>query len=408
MNYEPNEVVVKYIGEEPKLVKVQNVYEQVKELSKNPMVEFAEPNYIVKALGVPNDFLYQYQWSFHKEYVNAEEAWELSTGEGITVAVIDTGVAYERLNRLRGDDCDGGEPIKKDHCNDYYKATDFTNTKFVEGYDFVNDDSHANDDHSHGTHVTGTIASTTNDGVGTAGIAPDVTIMPIKVLNDDGRGTNMKVFRGIMFAVDNGADVINLSLGGGENSVLMQRAVNYAREKGVILVAASGNQFNTWVLYPAAYSEVIAVSSIRVDKQMAFYSSYGEEIFICAPGGSTRYDWNNDGIKDGILQNTYRHLTPSDFSDFEYRPFQGTSMAAPHVTGVIALLLSDGYVETEEEVREVLRLSAEDLGTHGWDSQYGWGLVKAYEALITARRLKNVSPTNNRKNPIDIQPVLGE
>jgi serine protease len=340
----------------------KSVSEMVGRYRKNPRVEYAEPNYILSAHWVPDDPYYSDQWHLdNPDYggINMEAAWEISTGSGVIVAVIDTGVAYE----------------------DYYGfllAPDLANTSFVAGYDFVNGDPHPNDDDGHGTHVTGTIAQSTDNGIGVAGVAYNCSIMPIKVLDDIGEGTYADVADGIYFAANNGAQVINMSLGGGYDSETLEEAVAYAYGKGVTIVASSGNDGVDSLDYPAAYDAyVIAVGATRYDEAVAYYSNYGVGLDIVAPGGDLTVDQNGDGYGDGVLQQTFGYGDPTDFG---YWFYHGTSMASPHVAGVAALVIASG-VTGPDAVREVLQSTADDLGPNGWDESYGWGLLNAAAAL---------------------------
>jgi subtilisin family serine protease len=259
----------------------------------------------------------------------------------------------------------------------YEQAPDLGGTSFVGGWDFVNDDAHPNDDNGHGTHVTGTIAQTTNNGFGVAGVAFGVSVMPVKVLDAAGTGAYSWIADGIHYAVDNGADVISMSLGGASGSAILEEAVAYAYNNGVVVIAASGND-NGAVGYPAAYDAyVIAVGATRYDETRAYYSNYGSSLDLVAPGGDLNVDQNGDGYGDGVLQNTFGDTTV----DWAYWFYQGTSMATPHVSGVAALLLTRDPGLTPDEVRDVLQSTAEDLGAAGWDSTYGWGLVDAEAAL---------------------------
>ena len=197
--------------------KVKDIIEK---LRNDPDVEYVEPNYIRIASFTPNDPYYSYQWHFTAIQMN--NAWDISTGLGVTVAVIDTGVAYENYLEFR-------------------QAPDLSGTTFVSGWDFVNNDAHPNDDYGHGTHVCGTIAQTTNNGIGVAGVAFNARIMPIKVLDQQGNGWDSDVANGITWAVNNGAKIISLSLGGPDYSQTLEDAVNYAYTHGVTVVASSGN-----------------------------------------------------------------------------------------------------------------------------------------------------------------------
>lgn len=259
----------------------------------------------------------------------------------------------------------------------YEQAPDLAGTSFVAGYDFINNDTHPNDDEGHGTHVTGTIAQTTNNNLGVAGIAFNAAVMPVKVLDAAGSGSYQQVADGICYAVDNGAKVINLSLSGSSPAAVLENAVAYAYNNGVTVIAAAGNSSSSSCEYPAAYdSYVIAVGATQCDRTRAPYSNYGPSLDLVAPGGNTGVDQNGDGYVDGVLQQTFGS-TPVDWG---YALYQGTSMAAPHVSGIAALLISTGVTDPNA-VREALQSTARDLGLPGWDIEYGWGLVDAYAAL---------------------------
>lgn len=261
----------------------------------------------------------------------------------------------------------------------------------INGWDFINSDAHSNDDGSHGTHVAGTIIQTTNNNLGVAGVAFNTTIMPIKVLGAGGSGTHQQVADGIHYAVDNGAKIISMSLGGSASTIL-ENAVAYAYNNGVTVVAACGNSNISTCDYPAAYdSYVIAVGATQYDETKAPYSSFGKSLDIMAPGGNTGVDQNNDGFADGVLQQTFSD-TPIDWA---YWFFQGTSMATPHVAGVAALLLAEDSALTPDEVRNALESTAEDLGTPGKDSTFGWGLVDAAAALLSLTPAVSISLTTD-------------
>jgi len=331
---------------------------------RNPNVEYAELNYIAHAHLVPNDPYYSFQWHLDNPVyggINMESAWDISTGYGVIVAVIDTGVAYENYDK-------------------YEQAPDLAETAFQAGWDFVNDDEHPNDDEGHGTHVTGTIAQSTDNALGVAGIAFNCSIiMPVKVLNKRGSGTYADIADGIYFAADNGADVINMSLGGSSGSTTLENAIAYAYEMGVTIVCSSGNDGSaTTVGYPAAYDAYcIAVGATRYDEAVAYYSNGGPSLDLTAPGGDLNVDQNGDDYGDGVLQQTFGRR----INDWGYWFYHGTSMAAPHVSGVAALLIANGVATTPDEVREALQSTAEDKGASGWDSEYGWGIVDAFAAL---------------------------
>ncbi|MFW6056909.1 MAG: S8 family peptidase [Chloroflexota bacterium] len=329
-------------------------------------VEYAEPNYRRTALWEPNDPQYEYQWNL--DQVNAETAWDIEQGgsSDIVVAVLDTGVAYEDYE----DD------------DEYFLAPDLAGTTFTDGYDSINDDSHANDDNGHGTHVCGTIAQTTDNDTGVAGLAFGVSIMPVKVLDEEGRGTVAALVDGIEHAVDNGADIINLSLGGEGYSEAEEEAVDYAYANGVVVIASAGNEYddgNEPPQYPAAFDTTIAVGATRYDMTRAPYSNTGDYIDLVAPGGHIP-DPDNVVYTDGILQQTFS----SSYDDFGYYYGEGTSMACPHVAAAAALLLSCNPGLTPDEIRTLLESTAHDLGPEGQDEEYGHGLLDAAAALTMA------------------------
>lgn len=315
----------------------------------------------------PNDPLYQFQWHFKQ--VNAEEAWKVSTGKDVVVAVIDTGVAVE-------DDASRG--IKA--------ARDLAGTPIVDGYDFVDKSDFVFDGHGHGTHVAGTIAQTTNNKYGVAGLAYDAKIMGLRVLNSRGFGQVADIADAVRFAADNGAHVINMSLGGPLPSLVLKRAIDHAHKKGVVVVAAAGNGGRRAPSYPAAYNHVIAVAATQYDKNTTFYSQWGKYVDIAAPGGNTRVDQNGDGRPDGVLQQT---LKDGDLGKHDFLLYMGTSMASPHVAAGAALVMSQG-VTHPDKVEAVLRKTADDSLRERYNDdkefaeRYGAGLMQADSAVKRA------------------------
>lgn len=317
----------------------------LKALQKSPFrkkTEYIEPNYIYQALEIPNDPDYSKQWNLRS--INIESAWDESKGEGVTVAVIDTGVS---------------------------RVPDLEKTEFVEGYDFVNDKIDAADDQGHGTHVAGTIAQCTNNQYGVAGIAYKAKIMPLKVLAAAGGGTVADIAEAIRFAADNGAGVINMSLGGGGESHLMKEAIDYAYGKGVVIVAAAGNSNQNAASYPARYPHVISVSALDAAGKKAPYSNFGAGVDISAPGGS-------DTGK--IIQET---IDPSTGNPV-FAGFQGTSMASPHVAGVAALIKASGVSEPQA-VLSILEQSTRKIADDPFN-HFGAGQLDAGAAVKLAKQ----------------------
>ncbi len=315
----------------------------------------------VGAAPTPNDELFPQQWNL--EAIGIPRAWDVSTGDGVVVAVVDTGVAY----------ADNGP---------FRRAPDLAGTRFVPGWDFVEVDDHPDDvpvagKGTHGSHVAGIIAQTTNNGIGAAGIAPGAAIMPIRVLAPDESGSGQAVAAGLRFAADRGARVASVNLGTTAAVPAVGEAVTYAVEKGVTVVVAWGEEAGIFAVPETAYPEALLVGALAYDKARAVYSYYGPGIDLVAPGGDAVVDQNRDGIDDGIVAQAV-HERPDSFC---FCLQQGASSAAAHVAGVAALVLAAGRATTPAEVREVLTSTAADLGPPGPDEEYGAGLVQAPRAL---------------------------
>ncbi len=357
------------------------VPEAVSDFAQLGAVQYAEPNGLVRhsqaVTFTPNDQYYKYQWNL--KMMNAERTWGIQKGaSSVAVAVLDTGVAYE----------DYTDPLTG---ISYKKAPDWGDTVFLPGYDFVNGDTHPNDDEWHGTHVASTIAEATNNGLGVAGLAFGCAILPVKVLDADGSGTFFDVAEGIDFAVNfaqNGqhpVKVINLSLGSEGYSETMKQAIDRAFAQGILVVAAAGNSAKAAVEFPASLPNVVAVGALDARKQLASYSNSGSKLDFVAPGGDCDRDDNNDGLFDCIYQQMPddRYVDLGQHDRFCYCGLDGTSMATPHVSAAAALLYSQGFTDPAA-VRAALQQTAERLGgapAGGRNDTYGYGLVRPANAL---------------------------
>ncbi len=262
--------------------------------------------------------------------IGADKVWDIGNGVGVKVAIVDTGIQINHPDLVNN---------------------------IVQGYDFVNNDSDANDDNGHGTHVAG-ITSASFNQAGVVGVSHTSKLIPVKVLNSQGYGYLSDVAKGVYYATDNGARVINLSLGSTTDSLVLKDAVNYASSKGVVVVAAAGNDGGAPCSYPAAYSNAICVVATDSKNLLASFSNIGGE--LAAPGV---YNYST------YIGSTYKYLS-------------GTSMATPHVAGAAALLFSVCPTCSASEIRTVLRETAVDLGEVGQDILFGYGLVDLTSAVL--------------------------
>ena len=346
-------------------------------LSGRAGVVYAEPDPIVHPRYRPNDQYYRYQWNFSK--IGMEAAWELNNGGSsrTTVAVLDTGVAY--LGQ-----------------GEFSQAPDFAGTRFVAGYDFIWERDTPFDTDGHGTHVTGTIAQTTNNSTGAAGMAFNVNIMPVKVLASDwdlDRGSpndsTMSVLaQGIRLAADRGAKVINLSLGAEDPSSPVESAIRYAVGKGAFIATAAGNSGDDENLpeWPASYARSIeglmAVAAVGFNLQRAPYSAHQDYVEIAAPGGNLDEDLNNDTYGDGILQQTFdpTYSERGIFNRFAYMFYEGTSMSTAHVSAMAALLHDQG-ITSPAAIEAAIKLTASQKPAGGRNNDIGSGIIDARAAL---------------------------
>ncbi len=370
----------------------------VKSLGRDPDVAVATPNYRRQLLFVPNDPFYATQW--HYPQLNLPQAWDLTTGTDVIVAVVDTGVVLSHPD-LQGQLVAG-----------YDFISNIANALDGDGIDpdptDVGDRSNPDGSSSfHGTHVTGTVAAATNNNLGVAGVAFGAKVMPLRAIGRFG-GDLYDIEQAVRYAAglpnDSGtvpprrADVINLSLGSTGSSASEQATFEQVRAAGVVVVAAAGNSRSSTPFYPAAYSGVIAVSAVTINKALASYSSFGSWIDVAAPGGNTATDLNGDGKPDGVLSTVATDTGGTLVND--YVIWQGTSMAAPHMAGVAALMKALAPNLTPQDVDNLLASGAltEDLGTVGRDDQFGYGLVNAYQAVAAA--------ANTGGQPVDPTPIL--
>lgn len=311
----------------------------VRSYSQAAGVLWAEPDYIAYAIGAANDPQYGQQWALPK--IQAPQAWDKSTGGGI-LAIVDTGV---------------------------YKHPDLGG-KVLPGYDFANNDSSPDDDNGHGTLVSGVAAAVGNNGVGIAGVCWGCQILPVKVLSANGSGSYSAIVQGIVYAVDNGARVINMSLGGSSASQALEDAVNYAWGKNVLCVAAAGNAGSSAPQYPAACANALAVGATGQDDKLASFSSFGAHVRIAAPGVSILGTANGGG----------------------YSSASGTSLACPIVTGEAGLVLGMSPGIPVAQLRAILE-SAVDAS----DPKLSGGRVNAYKAVSAVA--PGPSPTPDGATP---------
>lgn len=308
---------------------------------QQPNVEYAEPNYILlQNQDLPNDYFYsEYQWNL--PMIETEAGWDLTRGsKKVTIAVVDTGVDLDHRD-LKG--------------------------RLVKGYNVLEDNSRPDDDNGHGTHVAGIIASKTNNREGVAGITWYNKIMPIKAMAGDGTGSSFDIAKGIIWAADHGADVINMSLGNYQPSTALNEAIKYAYDKNVVLIAATGNDNTDQPSYPAAFKEVLSVAAVSPDGTRAPFSNYGDYVDVAAPGVNIA----------------------STYPDQQYAALSGTSMATPHVAALAGLIKSIDPDLTNKEVVKIIKKSSVDLGDKGSDRYFGSGMIDIVNALKKTEKQAN-------------------
>lgn len=342
-------------------------------LSKNPYVEFAEPDYYAKALFVPNDLYFNRQWGLENTGqtinnivgkvdadIDASSAWN-TIQNGVKVAILDCGITESHTDLIG---------------------------KVIDRQDFTNSLSGTNDVCGHGTHVAGIVAAESNNNAGIAGICPECLLLNGKVLDDSGSGTYSWIANGIIWAVDNGAKVINLSLGGPFSSSTLENAVNYAWNKNVVVVAAAGNSNNSSKTYPAAYTNVIAVAATDNQDKKASFSSYSSNwVDVAAPGVYIFSTW-----KDAASE---INPQPECYETNCYKYASGTSMSTPMVAGIAGLVWTSNYNQSGSSVRERIESTADKIT--GTGTYWSAGRVNAASAVslsISPISVPSPSPTD--------------
>jgi serine protease len=398
--YAPGQVVVRYAGaagdgpvtKVVSLPRGESVAAAARRLQARPGVLSATPDYIAHASAfVPDDpgdgapgGWEALQWNFLPFVgVDAPDAWQhlidvgRPGGKGVVVAVLDTGVAYS------------------DHGN-YLRSPDFSSIRFVHGYDFVDHDAFPNDENGHGTHVAGTIAEGTGNGVGVTGLAYGAKLMPVRVLDRNGQGDTVPIAKGIRWAVDHGAQVINMSFEFPPGITRQQipnilDALRYAHRKRVLVVGAAGNAAARAVAYPARSPDVLSVGATTEHGCVADYSDEGQDLDMVAPGGGKDAKLADDpsctqsSVGDDVYQMTFKGVSPRRFG--LPSGYIGTSMAAPHVSAAAALVIASGVLgahPTPAAIERRLETTARDLGAPGRDEHYGYGLLDAGRATDPA------------------------
>lgn len=362
----------------------------VRSAAPNPVARIAQTAKIKPTELIPNDpgngnGWQTLQWNFVGPFsVNAPQAWANAAnaggrgGRGVIVAVLDTGVAYRTAGRFR-------------------RSPDFKAKTFVRGYDFVDNDTHPDDHNGHGTHVASTISEATNNGIGLTGLAYGARIMPVRVLDSIGEGDALAIANGVRFATRRGAHIINLSLEFSPEITSSEipellAAISDARRKGVLVVGASGNEGFRNVAWPARASNVLAVGATTERGCLSEFSNEGRGLDIVAPGGGQDASTTGEPqCKPSELGRPIYQLTLTGSVRTFGLPgtYEGTSMAAPHVSATAALVIASkvlGSKPTPAQLTAHLKRTARDLGPKGYDTRYGAGLLDAAAATAPIAR----------------------
>jgi subtilisin family serine protease len=358
-------------------------------LARNPGVRFAEPDQIrvfddilCTHCQIPDDDFFDFKWDLHNDGIVSIAPGFLDMPTGKVDADIDWLEAHEQLRTTTvgsariGIVDTGVRATHLDFCG-----------KVIPGHDFVNNDTDASDDHGHGTHVAGIAAACANNSEGVAGVAfpPAIQIVAAKVCSPDGECASSAIIDGIKWVVDQGAHVVSMSFGGTTASSGELDALQYALANGALPVCAAGNEGNTTVIYPAAFPECLAVSATNYGDGLASYSSFGAAVDVAAPGG----DLEDFFFGSSFIWSTYNG------DDFDYNALVGTSMAAPQVSGLAALLHALQPTATPAQIRARIEQTVDDLGTPGKDNQFGYGRINVYRAIngFTTPGPSNTPPT---------------
>ncbi|MBI3997105.1 MAG: S8 family serine peptidase [Candidatus Omnitrophica bacterium] len=383
-----------YVLEVPQETDIQAA---VADFAQDPHVVYAQPNYLVEVQWTPNDPYYNSSGSWGQPYedlwglkkIQAAQAWEVTQGQGILVAVIDTGVDYthpDLASNLWVNPLEIAGNGLDDDDNGYVDDT--------RGWDFSTSRPDPMDRYGHGTHVAGTIAAVGDNGIGIVGVAPHSTVLPVKGLNDDGNGYETNLAEAIIYAAEQGADVINNSWGGFGEMQAIRDAIRYAHASGVVVLAAAGNDSSRVEdgFFPANQQEVIAVAASTQDDERAVFSNWGEKLDVSAPGGG-RGDDRSDGsplwniLSLSVPGSNLERQLPSNVVSPGYLRLAGTSMACPHAAGVAALVIAAHSDYSNEAVRAALRFGADDVGAPGKDRDSGFGRVNAWGAVTAEPRI---------------------